>query len=696
MAEGGAASLLLEVGCEELPPLALRQLADSLFDGLCQSLADADIVFDRDASRVFYTPRRMAVLLAGVADRQPDRVLERKGPSVAAAFDEAGAPTRAALGFAASVGQPVEALGRLETDKGEWLYCTVDEPGKPLEDLLYPMLEQVLERLPVPRPMRWSNHDFSFVRPVHWLVVMHGDRVLDGGLYGCTAGRDTRGHRIHAPGAHPIATADDYLERLRALHVLADPEERRDRVRSQVEAAGAEALEGGRARITSELLDEVSNIVEWPVAVACRFDPAFLAVPQEALIASMESHQKFFPVLDADGRLTEHFVVVANIESRDVPTMAEGFEKVIRPRLADAQFFWEQDLAQPLERWSSELDAVVFQKDLGTIGDKTKRIASLSRRIAEELDLDTDAAEAAGRQCKLDLISQMVGEFPELQGTMGGYYLAHAGAAEPVAVAVGEHYRPRFAGDDIPATPLGQVVALADRLDTLLGIFAIGMKPSGNKDPFALRRAALGVIRILEEAPMGISLSQLMDWAAAELQRQRPVDTEVRDAALDFILERLKHHLVEEGASTRQVNAVLAAPMSGLPDLRARLAAVRSFMTREEAERLVAANKRIGNILKKQEKPPSATIDTNLFSFEEEKALFDAVKDAESAVAPAFETGEYGQALQRLADLQAPVDRYFDSVMVMDEDPRLRDNRLSQLASLKALFDQVADFSQAD
>lgn len=694
MAEAEAPSLLVELGCEELPPMALRQLAESLFDGLCGSLAEAGFAVDRHGSRTFYTPRRMAVLLAGVAGRQPDRVVERKGPSVAAAFDDTGAPTRAALGFAASVGRDVESLERLETDKGEWLYCTVEESGKTLDTLLYPMLEQVLERLPIPRPMRWSDHDFAFVRPVHWLVVLHGDRVLDGALYGCRAGRDTRGHRIHAPGFHAIDTADDYLERLRGLHVLADAEERRDRVRSQVAAAGASA--GGRARITPELLDEVSNIVEWPVAVACAFDPGFLSVPQEALIASMESHQKFFPVLDADDRLTEHFVVVANIESRDVPTMAAGFEKVIRPRLSDARFFWEQDLAQSLAHWSSELDAVVFQKDLGTVGDKSRRIAALSKKIAKELGLDADAAEAAGRQCKLDLVSQMVGEFPELQGTMGAYYLAHAGAEESVAKAVGEHYRPRFAGDAIPATALGRVVALADRLDTLLGIFAIGLKPSGNKDPFALRRAALGVIRILEEAPFGLGLSRLLDWAAEELQRQRPVDAGAREAALAFILERLKYHLVEGGASTRQVNAVLAAPLKGLPDLRARLAAVRSFMARDEAEQLVAANKRIGNILKKQEQELSDTIDADLFSFDEERDLFEAVQDVRKAVDPAFETGDYGQALERLAELQAPVDRYFDRVMVMDEDARIRDNRLAQLARLKALFDQVADFSQAD
>jgi len=694
MTEKHAAPLLVEIGCEELPPLALEPMTRAFFDGVCDGLDEAGIDFDREASRWFCTPRRMAVLIADAAGRQPDRVLERKGPSVAAAFDEAGEPTRAATGFAASVGKAVEDLERISTDKGEWLFCRVEEAGQPLSSVLYPVLEHALSRLPVPKPMRWSDHDFSFVRPVHWVVVLHGPDVLPGRLYGCTVGAQTQGHRIHAAGAHAIADAGGYVERLRDGYVMVDPDVRRDAIREQVERLGAEA--GGRARITEDLLDEVNNIVEWPVAVQCTFDPVFLEVPAEALIASMESHQKFFPVLDEGGGLTNRFVVVANIESRDVAAMAEGFERVIRPRLADARFFWEQDLAQDLDAWGERLDGIVFEKNLGTVGDKSRRIATLSKKIAEETGENPELAERAGRRCKLDLVSQMVGEFPELQGTMVAYYLARAGEADTVARAAGEHYRPRYSGDALPGTATGRVVALADRLDTLVGIFAAGLKPTGNKDPFALRRAALGVIRLLEETPIHVPPERLLSLAAEELESQLDVTHETLVEVNDFMRERLRHHLLDEGASTRQVNAVLAAPLGGLPDLRQRLHAVARFMGREEAEALVAANKRIGNILKKQKGAFSEEIDTNLFSLEEEEALYQQVESTRDTVMPLFASGEYAAALEALAELRSPVDRYFDSVMVMDEDPSVRANRLAQLHRLKHLFDRVADFSQAD
>ncbi len=694
MADASTRDLLIELGCEELPPLALNRLTDAFFANVCDGLEDAGFAFDRESSRAFQSPRRMALLLAGVSDRQPDRRIERKGPSVAAAFDDEGAPTRAAEGFAASVGRAVDELGRLTTDKGAWLYCEIEEPGKDLAELLYPLLEAALGRLPVPRPMRWSDHEFSFVRPVHWLVVLHGDQVLPGALFGCHAGNLTRGHRIHASGEHVIERAPDYLDRLRDLYVLADPAERKRRLKEQVEQVGKDA--GGSSRITPELLDEVNNIVEWPIAVRCAFDDAFLAVPQEALIASMESHQKFFPILDEDGALTSAFVVVANIESTDVGAMSRGFERVIRPRLADAQFFWEQDLKQPLSRWSTALDGVVFQKELGTIGDKSKRIAGLSRKIAELVDVDAGTAEQAGAQCKLDLVSQMVGEFPELQGVMVGYYLAEAGASAEVARAASEHYRPRFAGDALPSTDAGRVVALADRLDTLVGIFAAGLKPTGNKDPFALRRAALGVIRLLEETGFALSVSALLELAAAGLETQVNVSADDLADVHAFVIERLRNHLLESGATTRQVNAVLAAPLQGIPDLRARLDAVRTFMGRDEAESLIAANKRIGNILKKQDVRVSTQIDADLLSFDEEKQLFSDVESASKQVEPLFAQGAYADALETLAELRESVDRYFDSVMVMDEDPAVRANRLAQLATVKALFDRVADFSQAD
>ncbi len=694
MTDANHPDLLVELGCEELPPLALGTLSNAFFDGVLQGLEEAGFTFDRDRSRAYQSPRRMSVLVAGLADRQPDRTIERKGPSVQAAFDADGNPTRAAEGFAASVGREVGDLDRLSTDKGEWLFCTVEEPGKPLDDLLYPLLQSALDRLPVPKPMRWSDHDFSFVRPVHWLVVLHGDRVIPGGLYGCEAGRLTRGHRIHAPGDHELPDATDYVGRLESLFVRVDPEQRKNQLKKGVEAIGRES--GGSTRVTASLLEEVNNIVEWPVPVACEFDAEFLNVPQEALIASMESHQKFFPVLDENGQLTAKFVVAANIESTDEAAMALGYERVIRPRLADARFFWEQDLKQARADWLQALDQVVFQKALGTVGDKTRRIEALAGKIAGELGLDQDAAARAGRRCKADLVSQMVGEFPELQGTMGAYYLEHDGEPDAVSNAVGEHYKPRFAGDAIPATATGQVVALADRLDTLVGIFAAGLKPTGNKDPFALRRSALAIIRILEEAPFSVTLETLVDLASQGLASQIDIDGSVRDDVMAFIAERLRNHLLDGGATTRQVNAVLAAPRKGLPDLRARLDAVSRFMNRDEAESLIAANKRIGNILKKQNEAMSEQIDEDRFVLDEERVLFDAVRDCEHIVIPRFEAGEYDDALTELAALREPVDRYFDSVMVMDEDPAIRANRLAQLASLKSLFDRVADFSQAD
>lgn len=685
--------LLVELGCEELPPLALDRLTRAFFDGVCAGLKEAGIAFDVEGSRALNSPRRMSLLLRGVAERQPDRMIERKGPSVAAAFDDDGTPTRAALGFAGSVGKSVEALERLETDKGAWLYCRIEEHGKGLDELLFPLLASSLDRLPVPRPMRWSDHEFSFVRPVHWLVVLHGDKVLEGELYGCKSTKLTRGHRIHAPGEHTIDTAEGYVEQLRSLNVLVDSDERRESVRRQAALAGEAS--GGVTRITPELLEEVNNIVEWPVAVVCGFDKTFLEVPGEALVASMESHQKFFPILDESGDLTANFVVIANIESSDEAAMATGYERVIRPRLADAQFFWEQDLKQDLERWSTQLDKVVFQKDLGTIGDKTRRLSALSGKIAELTGVSVNHAAEAARQSKLDLVSLMVGEFPELQGTMGGYYLTHAGAPEEVASGVQSHYRPRFSGDALPPSPVGQIVALADRLDTLVGIFAAGLKPTGNKDPFALRRAALGVIRLLEEAPFDLSVAELITLSAGELESQLPVSDEQREGVTEFIIERLRHHLVERGASTREVAAVLAAPLKGLPDLSARLAALGNFMGHADADALVAANKRIGNILKKQEGGFSSKIDTELFSFDEERQLFEAVEATEEAVLPAFEAGDYASALSALAGLRETVDQYFDHVMVMDEDATIRANRLAQLARLKGLFDRVADFSQA-
>ena len=695
MAELHTADLLIELGCEELPPKALGDLALAFYQQVCDGLRDALIDFDAGASRYYYTPRRMAMVLAAVAVRQPDQRQQRRGPAKSAAFDEAGAPTPAAHGFARSVGLEVGDLEVLSTDKGEWLYCELDIPGKPLKELVFPVLQQALDRLPVPRPMRWADHDFSFVRPVHWLVALHGEEVLAGELYGCRASRATRGHRIHAPGAHEIKTPSDYVDLLRECKVEVDQARRMDRIREAATSAG-EAL-GGQVRITDALLDEVCNLLEWPVAVACRFDEDFLDVPPEALIASMETHQKFFPVLDPEaGALTSGFVAMANLESQDPAAVRAGFERVVRPRLADARFFWNLDLKTPLAGRLTALDEVVYQDKLGTIGDKSRRISNFSAELEEVLTQEKSAASRAALLCKCDLVTEMVGEFPELQGTMGGYYATASGESAVVAAAIASHYQPRFSGDQVPPDDTGRIVGLADRMDTIAGVFAAGLKPSGNKDPFALRRAALGVIRILLEGDYNLPVDRLLDMTARHLEPAIAIDTDTLLEVRQFILERLRHFVRDQGFTTNQVQSALAAPLTTLPDLLSRLRAIVDFMSQPEAESLVLANKRIGNILKKQDGEISKEIDAELFNSPQEIALFDEVLRVKKTVLAHFSAAEYGQALAQLAGLKGPVDEYFDHVMVMHDDPAIRANRLAQLMDLKALFDRVADLSLVD
>ena len=685
----GPADLLVELGCEELPPKSLDELREALFAGVTAGLERCGLGFRAEGSRAFSTPRRLAVLLRGVAARQPDQRQERRGPAVAAAFDASGQPTPAALGFARSVGLEVAELERLETDKGAWLLARVEQPGQPLESLLFDVLEQAVRQLPVPRPMRWSDHEFSFVRPVHWLVVLHGKRVLDGRLLGQSAGRHTRGHRVHAPGPHELAAVDDYEGVLERACVIADPARRRAHIRSLLEA------EDPAVRIDEALLDEVNNLVEWPVAVSCTFDPEFLEVPHAALVASMQDHQKFFPVGDpADAqRVTNRFVAVSNIDSAHPPAVREGYERVIRPRLADARFFLEQDLKQPLDAWRDALDRVIFQQKIGTVGDKSSRISTISRELAELLGVNADACARAASLCKCDLMSQMVGEFPELQGLMGRHYALAAGEPAEVAIAIGEHYAPAFAGDGIPASNAGRVVSIADRADTLVGIFAAGLRPSGNKDPFALRRAALGLVRILLEAGLELELNRLLALAANALSATLPVAPDLLVDIREFIVDRLRHYYRERGHGAELINAALASDWPTLPDLDRRLQALAGFMGQPAAASLAAANKRIGNILRKAEESISDTIDEDLVSSGEERHLFEEVSRLDIAIRPLLERGDYAAALHDLAALREPVDAFFDAVLVMDEDPALRANRLALLNRLKSLFDRIADLS---
>jgi glycyl-tRNA synthetase beta chain len=683
------ADLLVELGCEELPPKALNAIRDAFFDAVCDGLEKNRLDFARADSRAFSSPRRLALRFANVAGAQEDQLLERRGPAVAAAFDDTGQPTGAALGFARSVGKEVGELETLKTDKGEWLYCRVQQQGQSLDELLCGILEQALRQLPVPKPMRWADHSFSFVRPVHWVLVLHGERVIETELFGLKAGRLTRGHRIHAPGPHEVASASAYERVLEDACVLADPDRRRERIREGLLEADADVM------IDPALLDEVTNLVEWPVPVPCSFEPEFLEVPHAALIASMQDHQKFFPVRDAANpeRVCNRFIAVSNLESRDVSQVREGYERVIRPRLADARFFLEQDRKAALEDSLGALDRVVFQEKIGTIGDKSRRIASISRKLADFLSLDSEACHRAALLSKCDLMSHMVGEFPELQGEMGQHYALSSGESAAVAEAIGEHYAPRFAGDVIPGTPVGQVVDIADRADTLVSIFAAGLKPTGNKDPFALRRAALGLLRILLEADLDVSPHDVLALAADELKGQLTVDDAVLDDLNAFVVERLRHHYAGKGYATELVNAALASPWTTLPDLDRRIRSIDVFMDDEAARSLAASNKRIGNILRKASFDGSTEIDANLFDFDEEKALFEELERIGSAVDPLLASGDYGAALHRLAELKGPVDRFFDEVMVMDENPERRRNRLGLLARLKSQFDRIADLS---
>ena len=690
-----SADLLIELGCEELPPKSMAKLGRALFDEFLDQLNKAEIAFSAADSRFYYTPRRLALLISGVAARQPDQVTERKGPALSAAFDSENQPTPAASGFARSVGKSVEELDTLKTDAGEWLHCRVEKPGQTLDDLLHAMLDKALAALPVAKPMRWASNDFSFIRPVHWLVVMHGATVLDVKLFGLSAGKLTRGHRIHSPGPHEISTAGDYERILESACVIVDQNKRQELIRKQVLDLGDST--GGRALIDENLLAEVTNLVEWPRSICGSFDEEFLTVPAEALIASMQDHQKFFPVINKEtGVLMNRFIAVANLESQDFDAVREGFERVIRPRLSDARFFWDQDNKSPIEDWVLQLDNIVFQNTLGSVGDKSRRIALISGKLAKLVGVDVVSAERAAALCKCDLVSQMVGEFPELQGVMGRYYALHSGETNEVAQAIGEHYLPAFSGDRLAAQAVGKLVALADRLDTLTGIFATGLKPSGNKDPFALRRAALGMVRILLDGELDIELDKALAIAANTLQQQLSVSPDVLLELRQFILERLRNYLREEGYETSLVNAALDAPLTTLPDLVTRLNALGDFMQLDVASSLAAANKRIGNILRKSGQSLGGPIKQDLLVIEEERILFEEVKRISSDLDVLYENSDYNAALTLLAGLSASIEAFFDKVMVMDDDPEVRRNRLGLLAELKALFDRIANLALLD
>jgi glycyl-tRNA synthetase beta chain len=681
--------LLFEIGTEELPPGSLQRMREALQASIDRLLDEYHL--EHGPARSFATPRRLAVLVENVPLRQPDRAVTRRGPALSAAFDKNGKPTRPAEGFARSCGVAVEALERLETDKGAWLVYHASEAGKPAAELLPELIEKALRMLPVARRMRWGSSDIEFVRPVHWILLLHGDKPVPGQILGVAADRYTRGHRFHHNELIAVSQPASYIELLEKTgHVLVDVDRRRDSIRTQVSEAGA-AL-GGSACIDSDLLDEVTALVEWPVAISGGFESRFLDVPSEALISSMQHHQKFFPVTGPDGKLLPVFITVANITSSNPDKIRAGNERVIRPRLEDAAFFWTQDRKRSLASRTAQLDNMTFQQQLGSLGDKQTRVTELAGYIAGLLRSDVKQAQRAGALSKCDLVTSMVFEFPELQGTMGYYYALNDGEDEAVAIALTEQYQPRHAGDDLPATPAGQAVAIAERIDTLAGIFAIGQAPTGDKDPFGLRRAALGIMRIMIERGLDLDLRDLIEHACALMPAGVNAHA-IKDELFSFMMERLRNWYQDAGYETPVFDAVLARQPVQPLDFHSRMQAVRSFLALPESASLAAANKRIRNILRKSDNTIAGQYQQRLLQDPAEQALATAIGQQSDLVEPLFEQREYTRALSQLATLRDPVDRFFDEVMVMADDTALRDNRLALLNTLSELFLQVADIS---
>ncbi len=691
---------LVELGTEELPPLALPELERAFADGVRAGLDDAGLPFGELKS--FATPRRLAVQVRGLAAMQPSQAVKLKGPPVSAAFGKDGKATSAATKFAEKCGVDIDALTRVTEGKGEFLYFSGSKPGVATASLLPAIVQRSLDALPIPKRMRWGSSTAEFVRPVHWLVLMFGAQTIPARILDTDAATSTRGHRFMAPQEFPLARPADYEATLRERgRVIADFATRRAMIREQVAAAGKEL--GGAALLDDALLDEVTALVEWPSAIAGAFEARFLDLPREVLISTLQQHQRYFPVENANGKLLANFITVSNIESRDPAKVRAGNERVVRPRLSDAAFFWGQDRKQPLGARRPALDAVTFQAKLGSVGDKVKRVQTLAREIALMTDADATLTERAAELAKCDLLSAMVGEFPELQGIMGRYYAGADGEPHEVAVAIDEHYLPRGSGGALPVTGAGVALALADKLDTLAGIFGIGQKPSGTKDPFGLRRAAIGVLRILVERKLDLDLRALVTRACALQPLAGPAST--GHDLWEYILERLRAYLLDTanagavpGATTEMFDAVRAsAPVSPL-DFAARLDALVKFLAIPEAASLTAANKRISNILKKAQSAQTGDgstgdVDVALLREPPEKALHEALAGMLAEVERSLARRDYGAALARLATLRPAVDAFFDSVMVNAEDAALRRNRLALLAQLRGVFTRIADLS---
>ncbi|HCJ29126.1 MAG TPA: glycine--tRNA ligase subunit beta [Pseudomonas sp.] len=679
-----ALDFLVELGTEELPPKALCKLSDAFRTGIEKGLKEAGLKHGR--VQAFAAPRRLAVLIEQLDTEQPDRSINLDGPPLQAAFDAEGEPTQAALGFARKCGVDLAEIDR----SGPKLRYSRSIPGQPTAELLPGIIETSLNDLPIPKRMRWAARKEEFVRPTQWLVMLLGDQVIDGTILTQRAGRESRGHRFHSPGQVRISEPTSYLEDLRGAHVIADFAERRELIAKRVAQLAGE--QNGTAIVPPALLDEVTALVEWPVPLVCSFEERFLEVPQEALITTMQDNQKYFCLLDANGKLLPRFITVANIESKDPAQIVAGNEKVVRPRLTDAEFFFKQDKKQKLDTFNERLKSVVFQAQLGTVYDKAVRVSRLAAFIAERTEGNAQWAARAGLLSKCDLATEMVGEFPEMQGIAGYYYALNDGEPNDVALALNEQYMPRGAGAELPSTHTGAVLAVADKLDTLVGIFGIGMLPTGSKDPYALRRAALGILRILIEKRLDLDLVEAVRFSVGEFGNQVKAEG-LADQVLDFIFDRLRARYEDEGVDVASYLSVRAVQPGSALDFDQRVQAVQAFRNLPEAEALAAANKRVSNLLSKFEAKLPDTVEPRYFDNATEFSLYSALQQAEQAVQPLAMARQYREMLERLAHLRGPVDAFFEAVLVNAEDASVRANRYALLARLRGLFLGVADIS---
>lgn len=682
------ANLLIELGTEELPPKSLKALSESFSQSVVEQLQSLAIGFGEIQS--FATPRRLAVLINNVQLTQADEQVEKRGPALSAAFDADGNPTRAAQGWARGAGIDVADAERLVTDKGEWLLHKAILPGKALSELLPEVVSRAAKQLPVPKTMRWGNGEFSFIRPLKRLTVMLNSDVVPMSLFGVHSDNKILGHRFHSEGDIVLATANDYEAALKQAYVIADFATRRLLVKE-----GAENLATSINAVPvldEDLLDEVASLVEWPVPLLAEFDPAFLDIPKEALIYTMKDDQRYFPLVDKTGELLAKFVFITNIESRNPALVVTGNEKVIRPRLADAEFFFTNDKEVTLASRLEKLNDVLFQQELGSIGDKARRISQVAGEIAGLIKADQAIASRAGLLAKADLVTNMVMEFPEVQGVMGMHYARHDGEAEGVAVAIEAHYHPRYSGDSLPATKEGAAVAIADKLDTLVGIFAIGQTPRGDRDPFGLRRAAIGLLRMLVELELDLDFKEVVALAAKAYEGTIDVTAETQNEIFEFLLGRFRAWYQEQGIAVDVIQSVLARKPRKALDFDRRVKAVTAFIKLTEAEALAESNKRVSNILAKAE-GTLTSVDVNLLQEPAEKALYEALAAMKDEIQSSTAAGDYSAVLTRLASLRSPIDNFFVDVMVNADDPAVRNNRLAILTELRNQFLGVADIS---